>query len=277
MTHTLTPKPEMRQKWGVGVGGRQRMQPHSNVKGEQINDAGPGARFSSPPSTPRVSAPPSGLASNHPHQLKTQLCPLSYADGRQVPTWPPGLIPLPGPRPATHSFLSPSPEPRRPVHLQAAAQQPGARPRPASDQAGPPWHRAPGAPAELKADGSGSGTRAAAHLTARLPPAARPAPRVEFVGPPRPPCRTPASSSRAPVPRALQGSLGSAQGRRTHPGPQQPQPRTPNPRRVMRPGRTIRPARGGGARTARARPDAARRANPPQVQPTREGRVGPAA
>lgn len=185
----------------------------------------------------------------------------------------PFLVPDPPPTP----FSALRPNPGAPCTSKQQPNNPGPVPDPPRTKRGRPGTEPPGAPAELKADGSGSGTRAAAHLTARLPPAARPAPRVEFVGPPRPPCRTPASSSRAPVPRALQGSLGSAQGRRTHPGPQQPQPRTPNPRRVMRPGRTIRPARGGGARTARARPDAARRANPPQVQPTREGRVGPAA
>lgn len=219
MTHTLTPKPEMRQKWGVGVGGRQRVQPHSNVKGEQINDAGPGARFSSPPSTPRVSAPPSGLASNHPHQLKTQLCPLSYADGRQVPTWPPGLIPLPGPRPATHSFLSPSPEPRRPVHLQAAAQQPGARPRPASDQAGPPWHRAPGGA------GGAEGRRVRVWHSGRCAPDSASSPRG-------PPC-APRGVRRPPAPTlqdarqllASPGSPRSARQPRLGPG----SPHSPGP------------------------------------------------
>lgn len=53
MTHVLSPKSEVRQKWGAwGLGGRQNVQSHSVIKGEYINDADRDLRLGPSPDPP---------------------------------------------------------------------------------------------------------------------------------------------------------------------------------------------------------------------------------
>lgn len=288
--------------------GRQRVQPHSNVKGEQIHGAEPRSRFSSPPSTPRVSASPSCLAPNHPDHAGTHLTPTQnsvvppqltrwpagpdLATGAHSPSWsqtcPKRLPPAPLPTP----FSALRPNPGVPFPSKKQPNSPGPVPDPPRTKwtsqvaarglcpHGPggacPGPEPTAAPAELHSDGCGSGTRAAAHLTARLAP--RPALRPSWSSS----APAPSPAGRPSAPRESRGPTlcKAASALPTTAAltrvPQQPQPRTPNPRRVIRPGRTIRPACGGGARTVRARPYGVERANPPQVPHTREGRASPA-